>query len=118
MEEQMARDDVRSDGPGAGMFIAFILECVALMMICVVLWEIYAKISAPAEQALEVQASVTSSIPNGLNNAGYIGINDAQATSELYQSDDIDNSPYAAVECPLCQAGSGQLEKREPLLCK
>ena len=44
----MARDDVRSDGPGAGMFIAFTFECVALIMICVVLWEIYAKISAPA----------------------------------------------------------------------
>ena len=94
----MASDDVRSDGPGAGVFIAFILECAALMMICFVLWEIYAKISAPAEQALEIQARVTSSMPEGLNNAGYISISDAQATSELYQSDDIDNSPYAACD--------------------
>ncbi len=94
----MARDDVRSDGPGAGMFIAFILECVALMMICVVLWQIYAKISEPAEQALEVHAKVVQDAPEGLSNSGLIDVNDAQATSELYQSDDIDNSPWAACD--------------------
>ena len=93
----MARD-ARSDGPGAAMIIAFVLECAALMLICVVLWEIYARISEPAEQALEIQASVSFSMPEGMSNAGYIGINDAQATSELYQSDDIDNSPYAACD--------------------
>jgi hypothetical protein len=94
----MTQEDVRSEGPSAGMFIAFILECIALMMICVVLWEIYDKISEPAEQAMEIHATVTNAMPQGLSNTGLININDAQATSELYQSDDIDNSPYAACD--------------------